>query len=184
MRIFIFLTLFLVSIVSSGQTMQEAKLTDVSINSMGDINWSVTYKGRDGCRIHLEKLVAGQWTTVIPHLGVFTISSPKDPPTVNTLTLTTRIKFHKGTNIYRLVMTYPEKALSEEFKLESEVSNDDGNLWIMNNRIILEESVQFEVLNSNGETVKKGEDKIIDISTLPSGSYFLYTKAWTRQFAK
>ena len=81
-------------------------------------------------------------------------------------------------------MTRPIEIISEEVKLISKVSNDDGSVWIMGKNIFLDRQEYYEVLDQSGKLIKKGEQDTIDISVLPQGSYFLYTKTATKPFNK
>jgi hypothetical protein len=150
---------------------------------MGDIQWTVTYHQDISFSIHIEKLVNGKWTNLDVGLGGISLAE-RDLSKMSTTTNSNRVKFHKGLNVYRLVMIFPDKIISNEIKLESDISNDDGLLWVVNNKIILDKKMQYEILNSVGSTIKKGEDETINIDDLLNGSYFLYTKAWTKRFIK
>lgn len=166
-----------------GQSITEPHFSNLSINSMGDLQWTVTYHQDLSFSVHIEKLVNDKWVDLGLGLGGFSLAE-KDPSLMQTTTSSTRVKFHKGLNVYRLVMTFPDKIVSPEIKLESETSNDDGSLWIINNSILLDEAVDYEILNSVGTVIAKGEGKTINISNLKEGSYFLYTKNWTKSFSK
>lgn len=166
-----------------GQTTDVPHFSNVSITAIGDIQWTVTYHQDISFSIHVEKLMNGTWTNIGGGIGGITLD-PKDLRVMKTFTNTSRVKFHKGHNVYRLVMTFPDKIVSDEIELESGISNDDGSLWVVNNKIILDEKVKYEILNSVGATIKKGEDATIDIDDLLNGSYFLYTKTWTKTFTK
>lgn len=191
MRTFILTFLVFLGTKSFGQTNQLSKFSDLSINSMGDLTWTISYPDKNGFSIVIEKFQDNKWTRVTGWGLTLSheLNNGSDPSNsastkMTTYTYTSRLKFHKGTNTFRLVMTQPDKVISEEVKLVSDSSNDDGSLWIVNNKIILDEKVQYEILNSVGATLTKGEDQNIDISSLPAGSYFLYTKTSTRPFTK
>lgn len=166
-----------------GQTTVVPHFSEISISAMGDIQWTVTYHQDNSISVHVERLLKGTWTETGSGINGISLE-PKDLSVMKTTTNTCRVKFHKGQNAYRLVMTYPDKIVSEEIKLESDISNDDGSLWIVNNKIILDEKVEYEILNSVGATIRKGEESTIDIKDLLNGSYFLYTKSWTKTFTK
>ena len=180
------LLLTLILFLSGALTAQKttlAKFSNLSINKMGDIQWTAIYQRGNGFSVEIEKLVNGKWINTGAGLGGIGVN-PESKTKIDTISNTSRVKFHKGTNTYRLVMTWPHKAVSEEIKLESEVSNDDGSVWIVDQKILLDEKVQYEIINSSGTTISKGEAQTIDISAMPDGSYFLYTKTWTKKFAK
>jgi hypothetical protein len=68
--------------------------------------------------------------------------------------------------------------------LTSNVSNDDGVLWICGSQIILDNKEYWELISDKDGTIKKGDSKIIDISFLTKGKYWVYTKTSTKPFIK
>lgn len=169
-----------------GQTKSVAKFTNISIDSMGDLKWTTTYfQDLNGLEVAIEKKTGTKWTYVDGYVSyTMPVKGKSWSPSIRTKVDSVRLKFHKGTNVYRLVMKRPEQITSSEITLVSNNSNDDGSIWIVNNNIILDDNVQYEILNSTGSTIKKGEEKTINISDLTKGSYFLYTKSWTKEFKK
>src|SRR5688572_12213963 len=118
MRTFIFLLAIHLFNSVFGQTDSQPKFSNVKIDSMGDIQWTVTYPDAERFEVHIEKLVNGKWTDL--KVGLYGMSlrtepdSTSDTGTLRTMTHTSRVKFHKGLNIYRLVMIAPDKTVSDE----------------------------------------------------------------------
>lgn len=184
MRTFLKIFFLFFALFSFGQKTSVAKFSDISIDSLGDLRWSTTFfEDLHGLSIDIEKQNGSKWT-VVGGSGFSLIPTTKWSPTIQIKKDSVRIKFHKGLNTYRLVMKWPEKIISEEIKLISNISNDDGSLWIINNSIILDNKVEYEILDQTGTTISKGEKRNIDISSLAKGSYFFYTKDSTRPFVK
>jgi hypothetical protein len=190
MRKLVIIVLSCLVLHSLGQIVQISKFSNLSIDSMGDLKWTIGYHEEDGFDVDIEKFQNSRWhkvtglSQILLRASKETMQSNLESTKMTTHTHTSRVKFHKGTNIYRLVMTRPDKIISEEVKLISSISNDDGSIWIVDNKIILDEIVQYEILNSDGATLTNGEAKVIDVSILPTGSYFFYTKTSTKQFTK
>ena len=164
-----------------------AEITNISIDSMGDLRWTTTYvqKSFGNClSIVIEQLKNEKWDKIAGGIHKMVISKNRVVAQKVIQRDSTRVKFKKGTNIYRLKMTFPSKIISPEIQLISNVSNDDGSLMIMGNKIFLDSKEYYEILNQFGEPLLKGEDRTIDISTLSRGSYFLYTKKSSRPFSK
>jgi len=192
-NIFFIFCLVTTTNIAFGQKDTIAKFSELSIDSMGKIKWTMTYMGAGpSYSVSAEQFKNNKWVFVGGIGGGFKIVIRKPgpiPTQTNTPTKQIRkdsciVKFHKGTNIYRLKMIKPVGGLSSEFQLISKVSNDDGSLWVSGNKIFLDYTENYEILNSSGDPVLKGEDKTIDISSLPHGSYFFYTKKETRPFVK
>jgi len=195
MKTHFLLTILLLSITCfvSGQKDNLVEISNISIDSMGDLRWTVTYiESLDGLSQKIEQFKDNKWVVVgdAGYSIILTKSSDdsgepsKWVSTKKSKNDSVRVKFHKGENKFRIRVTVPGKATSSEVVLTSKVSNDDGSLWIVGNKIILDYKVQFEILNHLGATIMKGEDKTIDINSLPKGSYFFYTKTSTRPFLK
>ena len=165
-----------------------AEITNISIDSMGDLRWTTTYyvqKSFGNCfSIVIEQLKNEKWDKIAG--GIHKMAISKNPVVAQKIIQrdSTRVKFKKGINIYRLKMTFPSKIISPEIQLISNVSNDDGSLMIMGNKIFLDNKEYYEILNQFGEPLLKGDDRTIDISTLSRGSYFLYTKKSSLPFTK
>ncbi len=183
MRTLISTLLLLLRFSAHGQVNTEPHFSNISMDSLGDIQWTVTFHQNNSFSIQIEKQVNRNWTNTGAGLGGISLEA-KDLTAMKTITSTSRVKFNKGLNIYRLVMTFPDKIVSEDIRFTSNISNDDGSLWIINNTIILDDTVPYEILNSIGATIQKGQNKLIDISGLTNGNYFLYTKTWTKEFVK
>lgn len=176
---------FILSFFAFGQnTTTTASISDITIDKFGTIKWVLTYReDYSGYGFDVEHLQNGKWVTCggsgMGRVGENTLSQQ-----LITDTVFCHVKFHKGVNTYRLRMTYPEQIISTEFQLISKVSNDDGSLWIMDGLIYLDNIEKYEILDKFGATLLKGEKQNIDISDLPPGKYFLYTKAATQAFVK
>lgn len=177
--------IFLVSIFSLavfGQKDNPVVFSDISVDSMGLIKWSTAYlQNGHSLQILVERFVDGNWTEAG---GFATTWEINRRIMINKRTDSSKVKFHRGTNKYRLRMTYPSMAASKEFNLTSKVSNDDGSLWISGGQINLDNKEYWEIIGNNAAVIKKGETQIIDISTLNKGSYWLYTPTSTRSFVK
>lgn len=189
MRPKVLLTVIIFSIVSFsfGQKDTLVEIRNISIDSMGNLKWKITYLEDESRRLDMdiEQFKGGKW--VVASGG--TSQSELFPPDKRTASKITRndsvrLKFHKGENRFRIKVTYPSKFISEEVVLNSKVANDDGSVWIMGSKIFLEQKETYEILNSVGATIAKGEGKTIDISALPNGKYFFYTKESTKPFEK
>ena len=182
MRTTILSLLLFFAFSSFGQKKQLTKFSSISIDSMGDLKWTTTFnEDLFGLNVNVEKQKGDKWVFVGRAKGAIFGSALSTPKTQFD---STRVKFHTGINVYRLVMTQPEQLISEEIKLESKTSNDDGSLWIVSNTIILDNNTHYEILDQNGSTILKGEGRKIDIASLANGSYFFYTKGSTIPFNK
>jgi hypothetical protein len=188
------LTLLLITLHLNiwGQNKNSVHFSNISIDTAGLVKWSTTYTGETGSLyIIIERFVNNKWvlaggfgTTSFP-VGIG--SAPAVPVKVEAVLTrkdSSRVKFHEGINRYRVRMVHPSEGTSPEFQLISKVSNDDGTLWIAGGKILLEKIETYEIIDHNGATVKKGEEKTVDISALAPGNYFFYTKTSTRKFVK
>src|SRR6218665_2249954 len=185
-------TLWLVLLTSAalGQKDTITRFSGLSIDTMGNIKCTISYFGTgfSGC---VEQYKNGKWTNII---GLSSYGSrlvirgsapkPKAPAERKEDVHSCTVKFHKGVNLYRIKSSKPSPAVSEEIKLISKVSNEDGSLWVSGTKIFLDRAEYYEILNGNGDLIRKGEEKIIDISSLSPGSYFFYTKTATTPFTK
>lgn len=174
--------LFVFSVHVYGQKSNPVSFSNISIDTMGLVKWSTTYtQDSHSLQIIIERLVNNKWVEA----GGFGCTWLENPKTMNVSRVdSSQVKFHKGTNKYRIRMTYPSKATSIEFQLLSKVSNDDGSLWISGGQIILDKKEYWEIIGNNAVVLKKGETQIVDISFLIKGSYWLYTPTSTRPFIK
>lgn len=162
-----------------------AEITNLSIDSMGDIRWTASYyESLQGLTIEVEQFRSNKWVKTGSGKSACFIPGPRWSPEQKTEKDSIRVKFHKGTTKYRLRMTVPATVISAEITFTSRVSNDDGSLWIVNNKILLDRREYYEILDHQGATIMKGDNETIDISLLPPGSYFFYTKTATRSFVK
>jgi hypothetical protein len=165
-----------------GQKSDPVDFSNISIDTMGLVKWTTKYT-HSGSSLHIlvERLVNSKWTEV----GGYGSTWLFDPPTSSiTRNDSSRVKFHKGVNKYRIRMTQPSQATSSEFELISKVSNDDGSLWATGGQIILDKKEYWEIISNKDGLLKKGDSKIVDISFLPSGPYWLYTSSATKTFTK
>lgn len=192
-NLFLVGVLLIANLFSYGQTESASKFSDVSIDKFGNIKWTVSYfQDNYGFEIIVEQLKDGKWIDKGGLGGLIVAVKEKSSSVVTEKSSSTmrvdkgslQVKFHKGTSIYRLRMIYPNQFTSEEFQFISEVSNDDGSLWIMDNVIYLDNVEKYEILDKVGSKVLDGEAKTIDISSLSQGSYFFYTKKFTKPFMK
>jgi hypothetical protein len=174
-----------------GQKDTIVTISEFSIDTMGKIKFAISYFGT-GTSGSLEQYKNGKWTN-IQGLGssrwVIVNRKTEEPlqkkiPTRKIEKDSCTVKFHKGVNTYRIKITRPYRAISNEIKLTSKVSNDDGSVWVSGNKIFRDDVEYYEIMNNNGDLVLKGEDKTIDISSLSPGSYFFYTKKSTTPFTK
>jgi len=182
-KIILFNYLIARSIFGFGQNDNTPKFSNISIDKMGKIQYTVYYfpNGFDFV-ISVEQLKNDKWVTI--NGGMAGIITPTNSSELDTISFSSQVKFHKGINTYRLRMIYPNQITSEEFQLVSDVSNDDGSLWIMDNVIYLDDIERYEILDTVGRVALKGESKTINISALPQGSYYFYTKKATILFTK
>ena len=152
---------------------------------MGDLRWTASYvESLQGLSIEIEQFKNNQWIKTGRGSDYCFIPAPGWSPEKRIKRDSARVKFHKGINRYRLKMTVPVTVISAEIELISNASNDDGSLWIVGNRILLDRKAYYEVLDRQGTTIIKGENETIDISALPRGSYFFYTKKATKPFTR
>jgi len=192
-KIYSFWLVVLTSIVF-GQKDTITKFSNLSIDTMGNLKFTISYfgKGFSGC---IEQYKNGKWIS-IRELSTFksVIRATPASSTENKLVvpLAARktdtdsciVKFHRGINRYRIKSLKPYSLVSHEIELNSKVSNDDGSLWIAGNKIFRNETGYYEIMTSGGDVVLKGSEKVVDISSLSPGSYFLYTKTSTAPFTK
>jgi hypothetical protein len=84
------------------------------------------------------------------------------------------VKHLNGANLYRIYQSDPASGLSiisDELKIRSAnpvISFDMGK-----GSIIFSDETQYEIYNSDGEIVEKGEGKEVDTSSLPKGEYHI-----------
>lgn len=173
-----------------GQKDTIVKISEFSIDTMGKIKFTISYFGT-GASGSLEQFKNGKWTSIqgLSSFRVVKVNGKGEPlqketPTRKIEKDSCMVKFHKGVNTYRIKITRPYSAISNEIKLTSKISNDDASVWVSGNKIFLDNTENYEILNSSGDPLLKGVGKTIDISSLPSGSYFFYTKKETRPFVK
>lgn len=181
--------LLLTTIVVFGQKDSIIEFSNISIDSMGDIKWSISYiESIRGGSQNIEHFENNKWIIVGGHS--WSVSYKKGSPPYTTPirvsnTDSVRVKFHKGINKYRITALIDnKKSTSTEFQLISKVSNENGELWISGSEIILDTKEYYEIINQSGAVLLKGENKKINISSLNNGSYFLYTKKATKTFTK
>jgi hypothetical protein len=193
-------TAFLISSLFAFGQKDSLGFSNISIDKFGNVNWTVIYcQNNHGYEMIIEQLKDGKWIkkgdwgvswaqAVEDEIKSFDVPvgavGGRSASEIERSEGSTKVKFHKGTNRYRLRMIYPNQFTSGEFQLISSVSNDDGSLWIMDNVIYLDNVEQYEILDKVGATIKKNEASTIDISSLPEGSYFLYTKKATTPFTR
>lgn len=190
---FALLTVFsLISSIVRGQT-DSILISDISIDTLGNLKWKVTsYRTFEG---QVEQFKAGKWI-VIERIGRWPslVVRTKDGVPIKKVKTSTykkevewgsaSVKFHKGINKYRIVITKPSPHIYTEVILDALRSNDDGSVWIVNNEIIMNVVEYYEIMDQDTKTILKGEAKKINIATLPKGAYFLYTKKATKTFTK
>lgn len=168
------------------------RFTQLSIDTMGKLNFAVSYFGTS-FKGYVQQYKNGGWRNVgelgsgshvVIRYGGGETPRKKTPAARREFTSFCILKFHKGENRYRIKSSKPYELLSPEIILNSKVSNDDGSVWVSGHTIIRDQAEYFEILNSSGDLIFKGEEKIIDISALSPGSYYLYTKTSTLPFTK
>jgi hypothetical protein len=168
------------------------QISDLHIDSLGDLRWTITsYRSVIG---RVERWNGSTWTpvanfnrrrySVIPLKGAPTTEKKPRVLRKEIDNVKVRVKFHQGLNRYRVVLVKPQSLISPEIELTSRVSNDDGSLWIVGDAIILDQKEYYEIMDQDAKTILKGENEKINITSLPKGSYYLYTKKATRAFTK
>jgi hypothetical protein len=179
--------LLLLNSFAFGQKSSELEIYNISIDSMGDLKWTISYiQDLRGGSQQIEHMKGDKWV-VIEDFGWATAPGKEWTPSKNKSSKrdSVRVKFHKGVNKYRIrASVHGEKIISSEVQLISKVANDDNSVWIMGNEIIMDKKEYYEIINQSGEVVLKGEGKKINISSLGKGSYFLYNKKETKKFIK
>ena len=160
---------------------QRDTLYNIRIDTLGDLKWRSELYG-DNSHIEIEQFKNNKWVSIGGSSWTCILAFDNKVKRVHNDSV--RVKFHKGINRYRLVIK-PSSQAYHEIELISRMANDDGSLWVSGGQIILDRKEYWEIIsNTNGSILKKGETKIVDISLLPKGSYWLYTKAATKPFTR
>ena len=97
-----------------------------------------------------------------------------------------QVNHHSGRNIYRLKQRNKDKHFRYEGKIEYESSKSPISFEPkrVSDVITLSQSTDYEIFSSNGLQVKKGTDKLIDVSDLNEGVYWLNIDNRTEKFYK
>jgi hypothetical protein len=180
--IFIFFLLFTKNSCLFSQTDNVASVPDLSIDSTGLLKWTVSFSG-GYCEGIAVQWRFGKWTILEQP---FKYNSPSSQVKTN-INDSLQVKFFSGLNRYKIMIRTPQKVSSKEVSFINKTTENDLNVWKVDNEIIQDTKTTYKILDSKNKTVLKGTvgaGKKINVSRLKPGNYTFVTPRATKQFIK
>lgn len=148
----------------------------IEIDSTGKLNWST--KNEDGSRMYyVEQFIWGRWIIIGEVFGTGRISLNR---------YSFQLKFHSGENIFRLKQLNQNNKprYSKSIYFHSPLQKASLLNHLVRDEIEFSREVQFEIYDDQGNLKAHGISKIVDVSRLQKGHYFLNFDSETSEFIK
>lgn len=141
-----------------------------------NISWSVEGETANSV-YYIEKLENNNWT----NLSTLQVQNPQK---VNNYTLS--VSHHTGLNKYRVKHQERNGQITYSNVLEYNYRQGEVKFYPrnVNNKIYFTAEVTYEILNLQGQVLKKGKGKEVDVSNLSKGVYKISFGNRTEQFLK
>lgn len=165
----------------TAQQSPKARFGTLTITINGLLKWETYYKG-SALKGYVEQFRWNKWITI----SSFETSPLMAKSDETMFTDSLHVSLSTGENKFRIVITSPEELTSPDIKLlmGTPANNSPDGVLKVDKELDIGYETTYYIYDEKGNTMLHGDGKIIDVSTLQKGLYYLKTKTEIKGFMK